>query len=181
MSDQPFSPNAAALIANNQQHVAGFTGQDVPVAPKRALAVVACMDTRVDVLAALGIDVGEAHILRNAGGIITEDTIRSLSLSQRALGTREILLMHHTKCGLHNLDEEQFVADLAADVGATPQWALGGFDDPHSDVRASIAILEDSPFVPFTDQIGGFVYDVETGQLVEVTETSTDTTASSDH
>ena len=126
------------------------------------------MDARIDLTAALGIANGDAHVLRNAGGIVTDDTIRSLCLSQRALGTREIMVVHHTKCGVLGIDEAAFRRDLATEVGIAPTWSVGTFDDVEDDVRQSIRRLQLSPFVPHTDQIRGFVYDVETGRLCEV-------------
>ena len=117
----------------------------------------------MDIHEILGLNNGDGHIIRNAGGIITDDVIRSLCLSQRALGTREIILLHHTKCGVCGVIEEEFRAELKAEYGVVPEWSSGGFSDPYDDVRRSIELLRDSPFVPHTDHVRGFVYDVDTG------------------
>lgn len=163
-----FTPNADELVANNASFAEGFDGTDLPAAPARHLAVIACMDCRLDVPAMLGLDVGEAHIIRNAGGVVTDDVVRSLTLSQRSLGTREIVLIHHTDCGLHNADEEAFARELEGELGVTPPWALEAFADPYADVRDSAQRLRMTPFVPHTDHIRGFVYDVADGRLDEV-------------
>ena len=136
--------------------------------PRRQVAVVACMDSRIDLFALLGLAVGDAHVIRNAGGIITDDTIRSLAISQRFLGTREIVLVHHTKCGLQGLDDEQVAADLEAETGQRPGWRAGGFTDPAEDVRRSIAAVRADPFIAAKESVRGFVFDVETGALEEV-------------
>ena len=136
--------------------------------PTKGLAVVACMDCRLDVRAVLDIGDDEAHIIRNGGGVITDDVIRSLCLSQRSLGTRTIALVHHTDCGLEGLDPESFYAGLEAEVGVRPSWELLSFEDAADDVRASIRMLEASPFVPHTDDIQGYVYDVASGDLRSV-------------
>lgn len=143
---------------------------ELQVAPTRRLAVVACMDSRLNLHKILGLDDGEAHIIRNGGGVVTDDVIRSLCLSQRELGTREIVLVHHTDCGLQNVDEEAFRAELEADYGVKPRWALESFKDPYLDVRESIQRLRTSPFVPHTEHISGFVYDVVAGRLNAVDE-----------
>jgi len=140
-------------------------GADAPV---RRLAVVACMDSRLDVFAALGLNGGEAHVLRNAGGVITDDVIRSLCLSQRFLGTREIILLHHTDCGLQRVTEDEFKAQLEAELGIKPWWALESFGDPYLDTAQSMRRLDMTPFVPYKDHMRGFVYDVATGLLHEV-------------
>jgi carbonic anhydrase len=163
-----FEPNADELVANNAAYAARFTDADLEVAPKRRLAVVACMDSRMDIFQILGLGNGEAHIIRNAGGVITDDVIRSLCLSQRFLGTREIVLLHHTDCGLQKVDEAAFKAELEAELGIKPWWALESFDDPHRDVAQSIRRLQMTPFVPHRDQVRGFVYDVTAGRLDEV-------------
>jgi len=119
----------------------------------------------MDIHEILGLDNGDGHIIRNAGGIITDDVIRSLCLSQRALGTREIILLHHTKCGVCGVIEEEFRAELEAEYGVVPEWSSGGFSDPYDDVRHSIELLRSSPFVPHTDHVRGFVYDVDTGLI----------------
>ena len=156
------------LVARNADFAAEFRDGHLPPKPRLAVAVVACMDTRLRVHVALGLSAGEAHILRNAGGVITDDVIRSLCISQRELGTREIVLVHHTDCGLASLNEEQFMADLEVETGSTPSWRVQAFDDPYDDVRESIDRLQASPFLPHTDAIRGFVYDVSDGRLREV-------------
>ncbi len=161
-------PNADELVARNANYADTLDGTHLDVRPSRSLAVVACMDSRMDIFAILGLENGEAHIIRNAGGAVTDDTIRSLCLSQRFLGTREIILLHHTDCGLYQLDENEFKADLQAELGVRPTWALDAFMDPYEDTKQSIRRLELSPFVMHTDQIRGFVYDVDSGRLDEV-------------
>ncbi len=168
MASDDFTPNTDELVANNEAYAASFDGLHLDVAPARHLAVVACMDSRMDTFKILGLANGEAHILRNAGGVITDDMIRSLCLSQRKLGTREIILMHHTDCGLQKVDEASFKAELEAEVGVRPRWALDNFSDPYDDVRQSIQRLLITPFLPHKDHISGFVYDVDEGLLREV-------------
>lgn len=136
--------------------------------PSRHLAIVTCMDARLDILSLLGIGNGEAHVIRNAGGVVTDDVIRSLCLSQRALGTDHIILVHHTRCGVSGLDEAALKTDLEAEIGIKPPWSFEGFGDPVSDVVQSANRIRLSPFVPHTDHISGFVYDVDTGQVVPV-------------
>jgi carbonic anhydrase len=138
------------------------------VAPRKQLAVVACMDSRIDVFGLLGLQVGEAHVLRNAGGVITDDMIRSLAISQRRLGTREIVLVHHTDCGLMKLSEDGFKAELEADTGMKPTWAIESFTDPAISVRQSMQRIRNSPFLPARGAVRGFVYDVDNGELREV-------------
>ena len=161
-------PNADDLIERNAAFAATYDGSVLGVQPTRSLAVVACMDARVEVLALLGLVNGEAHIIRNAGGAVTDDAIRSLCLSQRFLGTREIVLLHHTDCGLHNLDENEFNESFERELGVRPPWALESFRDPFADVRQSMRRLHLSPFLTHTDHVRGFVYDVDTGLLHEV-------------
>ena len=163
-----FEPSTDELVAKNSEYAARFTDADLQVAPKRQLAVVACMDSRMDIFQILGLGNGEAHIIRNAGGVITDDVIRSLCLSQRLLGTREIVLLHHTDCGLQKVDENAFKAELEAELGIKPWWALESFDDPHRDVAQSMRRLQLTPFVPHRDEVRGFVYDVTSGRLTEV-------------
>lgn len=165
---EPFSPNADELLAKNADYVEHFDDADRDVAPRRQLAVVACMDSRMDIFAILGLDNGEAHIIRNAGGVITDDVIRSLCLSQRFLGTREIILLHHTDCGLQKVDEQQFREELADEIGVKPWWSLEAFSDPDADVRQSMQRLQLTPFLQHKDLVRGFVYEVETGRLREV-------------
>lgn len=162
-----FQPNADEIIARNAEHAARFADADLAVAPKRQLAVVACMDSRMDMFQILGLGNGEAHIIRNAGGIITDDVIRSLCLSQRLLGTKEIVLVHHTDCGLQKVDEDEFRSELERELGVKPWWAIESFTDPFQDVAQSIRRLRMTPFVS-DDHIRGFVYDVTTGALTEV-------------
>lgn len=168
MNVPDFAPNVDLLVERNRRYATATHNPEVGVRPARNLAVVACMDARIDVHAVLGIENGDAHIIRNAGGVITDDVIRSLCLSQRELGTREIVLVHHTNCGLHNVDEGSFRAELQEEVGAVPSWSLQSFGDPYDDVRQSIEVLRESPFVPHTDYVSGFVFDVESGVLESV-------------
>ena len=137
-------------------------------APSRHLAIVTCMDARIDPLAALGLSVGEAHVVRNAGGVVTDDVIRSLCISQQLLGTREILVVHHSGCGMCGLDETTFREALRERTGVRPDWSIGSFADPAEDVQIAIAALRASPFIEHDTAIHGFVYDVETGLLNEV-------------
>jgi carbonic anhydrase len=163
----PFAPSADELIARNAAHAADFEGGDLQVEPMRHLAVVACMDSRIDTFAVLGLGNGEAHIIRNAGGVVTDDVIRSLCLSQRFLGTREIILIHHTDCGLQKVDESTFRDELQAELGVKPWWSLETFTDPYEDVRQSIPRLTMTPFIAHKEHIRGFVYDVTDGLLHE--------------
>ena len=148
-------------------HKPGHPGKQ-PIRPSKRVAVVACMDARLDVEDLLGLQTGEAHIIRNAGGVVTEDAIRSLSLSQHMLGTEEIVLIHHTDCGLLKVTDEEFAAKLEEETGRRPEWSAEAFPDPEQDVRDSIARLKASPFIPRKNSIRGFVYDVKTGELREV-------------
>jgi carbonic anhydrase len=166
--NDPFEPSADELVAHNSEFAAGFGDHDLQVAPTRHLAVVACMDSRMDIFKLLGLGNGEAHIIRNAGGVITDDVIRSLCLSQRRLGTREIILVHHTDCGLENLREDEFRDELLDELGVAPRWLVEAFRDPYVDVRQSIQRLVITPFISHKELIRGFVYDVTTGGLVEV-------------
>lgn len=168
MTDEEFHPNADELLRHNERYVAQFADGDLALRPKRHLAIVACMDSRMDIFQMLGLDHGDAHIIRNAGGVVTDDVIRSLVLSQRLLGTREIVLVHHTNCGLQAINEDSFKAELEAEVGIKPWWALECFTDPYTDTRQSINRLQHSPFVQYKDHIRGFVYDVADGRLHEV-------------
>lgn len=164
VASDDFSPVTDDLVARNRATSASARS-GLPAAPALKVAVVACMDARMDIHEILGLDNGDGHIIRNAGGIITNDVIRSLCLSQRALGTREIILLHHTKCGVCGVIEEEFRAELEAEYGVVPEWSSGGFSDPYDDVRRSIDLLRASPFVPHTDHVRGFVYDVDTGLI----------------
>ena len=155
------------LLANNQRYAAAFPAP-LPDKPTAGLAVVACMDARLNVYGALGLTEGEAHVIRNAGGVITDDAIRSLVISQRLLGTTEVALIHHTRCGMLTFTDDQFKAAIEADTGLRPPWAAEAFGDLDGDVRQSIARVKASPFVPHSDQVRGFIFDVDTGLLREV-------------
>jgi carbonic anhydrase len=155
------------LLANNEQYAAAFSGP-LPMPPAKHIAVVACMDARLNVYALLGLAEGEAHVIRNAGGVITGDEVRSLAISQRLLGTREIVLIHHTDCGMLTFTDDEFKASIADETGIKPEWAVEAFSDLDADVRQSIARIKGSPFIPHTDQVRGFVFDVATGKLREV-------------
>lgn len=167
MTEPSFQPSGDELIANNARYVAGFTDRGLALRPRRRLAVVACMDSRMDMFQMLGLAHGEAHVIRNAGGVVTDDVIRSLVLSQRSLGTREIILVHHTNCGLQAVNEDSFKSEIEAETGIRPWWALESFTDPFANVRQCIKRLQLSPFIPHKDHIRGFVYDVDTGALTE--------------
>ncbi len=164
-----FVPSADVLMANNVRYVESFADNDLSLVPRRHLAIVACMDSRMDIFQMLGLAHGEAHIIRNAGGVVTDDVIRSLVLSQRLLETREIILLHHTDCGLQRVDGDSVMEEIEAETGIRPAWALESFNDPFQDVRQSIRRLQVSPFVAYKDYIRGFVYQVEDGRVVEVT------------
>jgi carbonic anhydrase len=156
------------LVANNEAFAAGVDQRHLPVEPSRRLAIVTCMDSRLDVFAALGLGDGEAHVLRNAGGVITDDVIRSLALSQRKLGTREVMLIHHDDCGLQKVSDDGFRAELREASGVTPAFAIESFTDVEADVRHSILRVRRSDFLPHRDAVRGFVYDVDTHALREV-------------
>jgi carbonic anhydrase len=156
------------LVANNEAFAAQVEEIHLPVEPSRHLAIVTCMDSRLDVFAALGLGDGEAHVLRNAGGVITDDVIRSLALSQRKLGTREVMLIHHDDCGLQKITEGGFRDELRAATGVTPAFAIESFTDVEADVRQSILRVRRSDFLPYRDAVRGFVYDVDTHALREV-------------
>jgi carbonic anhydrase len=156
------------LLANNDAYVATFRDGHLPRPPAKRLAIIACMDSRLDVFAALGLGNGEAHVIRNAGGVVTEDEIRSLAISQRLMGTREVVLIHHTDCGMLTFDDDEFKRALHAETGVEPTWASESFHDLDDDVRQSIARVTSSPFIPYTDSVRGFVFDVTTGRLREV-------------
>jgi carbonic anhydrase len=154
-------------LENNRRYAASFTGP-LPLPPSRHLAVVACMDARLDVYALLGLGAGEAHVIRNAGGVVTDDEIRSLAISQRLLGTREIVLIHHTDCGMLTFTDDAFKQSIQDETGIKPPWSAEAFSDLAVDVRQSVARIKASPFVPHTDTVRGFVFDVATGLLDEV-------------
>ncbi|MFH8486234.1 beta-class carbonic anhydrase [Streptomyces longisporoflavus] len=155
------------LIEANQRYAAGFTDPGMDARPVLGVAVVACMDARIDLHAALGLDLGDCHTIRNAGGVVTDDVMRSLTISQRALGTRSVVLIHHTKCGLESLTEE-FRHELELEVGQRPGWAVEAFRDVEQDVRQSMQRVRTSPFLLHTDDVRGFVFDVTTGLLREI-------------
>jgi carbonic anhydrase len=156
------------LLAHNEAYVASFDKGELPLPPGKKVAVVACMDARLNVYGALGLSEGDAHVIRNAGGVVTDDEIRSLAISQRLLGTEEIILIHHTDCGMLTFTDDEFKASIEADTGIKPEWAAEAFGDLEQDVRQSIARIKGSPFIPRKDSIRGFVYEVETGRLREV-------------
>ncbi|MFI6080498.1 beta-class carbonic anhydrase [Streptomyces sp. NPDC051217] len=155
------------FVANNGTYAETFSGPLQPP-PSRRLAVVACMDARLDIYRILGLEEGDAHVIRNAGGAVTDDTIRSLAISQRLLGTRKIFLIHHTDCGMLTFTDDGFKRDIENDTGIRPPWAAEAFTDLEEDVRQSVRRITVSPFVPHTDAVRGFVFDVATGRLKEV-------------
>ena len=157
------------LLRNNERFAAGFDKGDLPLPPARKIAVVACMDARLNPYPILGLELGDAHVIRNAGGVITDDEIRSLAISQHLLGTEEIMLIHHTDCGMLTFSDQDFANKLESEVGQRPAWEARSFSDLDQDVRDSIQRIKDSPFVARKDSIRGFVYEVETGRLREVT------------
>jgi carbonic anhydrase len=156
------------LIANNRAFADSLPTQHLDVKPRRQLAIVTCMDSRLDVFAALGLEHGEAHVLRNAGGVITDDAIRSLAISQRKLGTREVMLIHHTDCGMQKITDDGFRAELQKATGVAPAFAIESFGDVGADVRQSILRVRRSDFLPHRDLVRGFVYDVDTHRLEEI-------------
>jgi len=157
-----------AFVANNERYAAGFDKADLPLPPATHAAVVACMDARLNPYGALGLSEGDAHIIRNAGGVVTDDVVRSLAISQRLLGTQEIVLVHHTDCGMLTFRDDEVKAQIEADTGIRPPFALEAFPDVDADVRQSVARIKASPFIPHKDSVRGFVYEVETGRLREV-------------
>ena len=157
------------FIANNQRFADQYNYDDLAVEPSARLAIVTCMDSRMDIFQMLGLNNGQAHIIRNAGGVITDDVIRSLCLSQRFLGTRSIMLIHHTDCGLEKVDEAEFKSELEEELGIKPWWSLESFSDPYADVRQSMQRVVMTPFLTHKGNVRGFVYEVTTGQLHEVT------------
>lgn len=161
-------PTIDELLRNNVAFAARLADRHLDVEPSRHLAIVTCMDSRLDVFAALGLGDGEAHVLRNAGGIVTDDTIRSLAISQRRLGTREVMLIHHSDCGMEKITDEGFKVELEEETGLAPEFPIGAFDDVDAAVRESIKRVRHSPFIPHREVVRGFVYDVDTHQLREV-------------
>ena len=155
-------------LASNSRYADGFDKADLPLPPARGLAVVACMDARLDVHRIMGLTEGDAHVIRNAGGVVTDDAIRSLTISQRLLGTREIALIHHTDCGMLTFRDDDVKDAIEADTGLRPAFAMEAFASLEGDVRQSMARIQASPFIPHKDQVRGFVYDCATGRLIEV-------------
>jgi carbonic anhydrase len=156
------------LLTNARAYASHFDRGDLPMPPALHVAVLACMDARLNPYGLLGLHEGDAHVIRNAGGVVTEDEIRSLTISQRLLGTREIILIHHTDCGMLTFTDDDFKAQIEADTGLRPSWAAESFRDPAQDVRQSLARIQASPFIPHKDQVRGFVYSVTDGTLTEV-------------
>jgi carbonic anhydrase len=156
------------LLDNAQQYAATFTRGDLPAPPALQVAVLACMDARLNPYGLLGLSEGDAHVLRNAGGVVTEDELRSLAISQRVLGTTEIILIQHTDCGMRGFPEDEFIASIEAETGRRPSWTAEPLGDPDSDVRESLDRIVANPFIPHKHSIRGFVYEVETGKLREV-------------
>jgi carbonic anhydrase len=154
-------------IENNKTYAANFQGP-LPLPPKNQIAVLACMDARINVYQVLGIQEGEAHVIRNAGGVVTADEIRSLAISQRLLGTEEIILIHHTDCGMLTFTDDGFKKSIEDETGIKPEWAAEAFSDLDTNVKQSIARIKKSPFIPKTDKVRGFIFDVATGLLNEV-------------
>jgi carbonic anhydrase len=155
------------FLENNQRYAETFGGQ-LPMPPSAGVAVIACMDARLNVYGILGLNEGEAHVIRNAGGVVTDDEIRSLAISQRLLGTSEIILIHHTDCGMLTFTDDAFKAGIEKETGIKPAWSAEAFSDLDADVRQSMRRIRASPFVPHTDSVRGFVFDVATGKLREV-------------
>jgi carbonic anhydrase len=156
------------LLSNAAGYAAAFDRGDLPMPPAKRVAIVCCMDARLNIYGLLGLQEGDAHVISNAGGVVTDDEIRSLAISQRLLGTREIMLIHHTDCGMLTFRDDDFRRQVEAETGVRPSWSTEAFDDPAENVRQSVARIEASPFIPHKEAIRGFVYDVKTGRLDEV-------------
>ena len=156
------------LLQNNEAYAESFDKGDLPLTPAKGLAVVACMDARLNVHGMLGLQEGDAHVIRNAGGVITDDEIRSLAISQRLLGTREVILIHHTDCGMLTFSDDELKQQIQDDVGIKPHFPMESFTDLENDVRQSIARIQASPFILHKESVRGFIYEVETGRLREV-------------
>jgi carbonic anhydrase len=156
------------LLKNNESFAQSFDKGDLPLPPARKIAIVACMDARLNPYPILGLELGDAHVIRNAGGVITDDEIRSLAISQHLLDTEEIMLIHHTDCGMLTFNDQEFAGKLEEETGQRPDWDAHSFPDLDQDVRDSIQRIKDSPFIPRTNSVRGFVYAVETGELREV-------------
>jgi carbonic anhydrase len=157
------------LVQNAHSYAEGFDKGALPLPPAKRVAIVACMDARLNPYGLLGLEEGDAHVIRNAGGVVTDDEIRSLAISQRLLGTEEIMLIHHSDCGMLTFGDDEFRRQVQQDTGIRPEWAAEAFDNLDEDVRQSIARIKASPFIPNKDKVRGFVYEVETGRLREVT------------
>jgi carbonic anhydrase len=157
------------FVKNAEAYSESFAKGDLPLPPAKKVAIVACMDARLNPYGLLGLSEGDAHVIRNAGGVITDDEIRSLAISQRLLATEEIMLIHHTGCGMLTFSDDEFRQQVMEDTGVKPEWAAEAFSDLDGDVRQSIARIKASPFIPKKDHVRGFVYEVETGRLREVT------------
>jgi carbonic anhydrase len=157
------------LVQNAESYAESFEKSDLPLPPAKKVAIVACMDARLNPYGLLGLNEGDAHVIRNAGGVVTDDEIRSLSISQRLLGTQEIMLIHHSDCGMLTFSDDDFRQQVQKETGIKPEWAAEAFPDLDEDVRQSIARIKASPFIPNKDSVRGFVYEVETGRLREVT------------
>jgi carbonic anhydrase len=156
------------LLENAERYGEAFEKGELPLSPAKRVVVVACMDARLNPYGLLGLSEGDAHVIRNAGGVVTDDEIRSISISQRLLGTEEIMLIHHTDCGMLTFSDDDFRRQVQEETGVKPEWAAEAFDDLDEDVRQSIARIKASPFVPKKEKVRGFVYEVETGRLREV-------------
>ncbi len=156
------------VVSASSQHQAAFANSDLPTPPARGLAIVTCMDARIETGRLFGLDEGDAHVIRNAGGVVTADALRSLAISQRLLGTRSIMIVTHTGCGMLTFDGDDFRRSIEAETGARPTWATETFSDPAEEARQGIARVKADAAVPHTDDVRGFVYDVKTGGLVEV-------------
>src|SRR6201996_594529 len=156
------------LVENSKRYEEGFDKGDLPLPPGKKVAVLACMDARLNPYGLLGLEEGDAHVIRNAGGVVDDDAIRSLSISQNLLGTEEIVLVHHTDCGMLTFTDEEFAGKLEGETGERPSWSAHAFTSPEEDVRSGIEKIRSSPFIPRTDSVRGFVYDVQAGKLNEV-------------
>ena len=157
------------LLENNARYTESFDKGDLPLPPAKKIAIVTCMDARLSPYVMLGLEEGDAHVIRNAGGVVTDDEIRSLAISQRLLGTEEVMVIHHTGCGMLTFSDDEFKQQIQEESGIKPSWAVESFTDLEEDVRQSVARIKTSPFVPKTDGVRGFVYEVESGRVREVT------------
>jgi carbonic anhydrase len=160
------------LLGNAQRYAADFSKGELPLPPAKKIAIVACMDARLNVYGLLGLAEGDAHVIRNAGGIVTQDELRSLAISQRLLGTEEIVLIHHTDCGMLTFTDDEFRRSIEAETGVKPTWAAEAFTDLEVDVRQNLARIQAEPSIPHKDKVRGFIYDVKTGTLTEVLSTA---------